>query len=102
MVRGEPGIGKSALLEAAAALARAQGISVLMTTAVESESRLPFAGLPELLLPFLDRLDRLPEVQRHALEKRPSSGSLLTAVESVAEATAARGSAEYRYGGSSF
>ena len=56
MVRGEPGIGKSALLEAAAALARAQGISVLMTTAVESESRLPFAGLPELLLPFLDRL----------------------------------------------
>jgi hypothetical protein len=27
-----------------------------MTTAVESESRLPFAGLPELLLPFLDRL----------------------------------------------
>ena len=30
--------------------------------------RLPFAGLHELLLPFLDRLDRLPEVQRNALE----------------------------------
>src|SRR5215472_12064395 len=30
--------------------------------------RLPFAGLHELLLPFLDRIGRLPEVQRHALE----------------------------------
>jgi DNA-binding NarL/FixJ family response regulator len=35
---------------------------------VESEANLPFAGLHELLLPFLDRLDELPEVQRHALE----------------------------------
>jgi DNA-binding CsgD family transcriptional regulator len=68
VVRGEAGIGKSALLEAAAAQARAQGIGVLMTTAVESETRLPFAGLHELLLPFVGRLDRLPVAQRHALE----------------------------------
>jgi DNA-binding CsgD family transcriptional regulator len=36
---------------------------------VESETRLPFAGLHKLLLPFFDRLDVLPEFQRHALEK---------------------------------
>jgi tetratricopeptide (TPR) repeat protein len=57
------------LLEAASVRARAQGIGVFTTTAVESETRLPFAGLHEMLLPFLGRLDRLPEVQRHALEK---------------------------------
>jgi DNA-binding NarL/FixJ family response regulator len=68
VVRGEAGIGKSALLAAASARARGQGLSVFRTTAVESETRLPFAGLHELLLPFLDRLDGLPEVQRHALE----------------------------------
>ena len=68
VVRGEAGIGKSALLAAASARARGQGVSVFRTTAVESETRLPFAGLHKLLLPFLDRLDGLPEVQRHALE----------------------------------
>jgi hypothetical protein len=43
-------------------------VAVFRTTAVESEMRLPFAGLHELLLPFLDRIDRLPTVQRNALE----------------------------------
>jgi len=68
VVRGEAGIGKSALLAAASAGARGQGVRVFRTAAVESETRLPFAGLHELLLPFLDRLDVLPEVQRRALE----------------------------------
>jgi DNA-binding NarL/FixJ family response regulator len=68
VLRGEAGIGKSALLAAASARARGQGVSVFRTTAVESETRLPFAGLHELLLPFLGRLDGLPDVQRHALE----------------------------------
>jgi DNA-binding NarL/FixJ family response regulator len=68
VVRGEAGIGKSALLGAASAWARGRGVSVFGATAVESETRLAFAGLHELLLPFLDRLDGLPEVQRHALE----------------------------------
>jgi DNA-binding CsgD family transcriptional regulator len=68
VVRGEAGVGKSALVAAASATAREQGVRVLETTGVESEARLPFAGLRELVLPFLDRLDELPEVQRHALE----------------------------------
>jgi len=68
VVRGEAGVGKSALLAAMSAGASEQGVAVFKTTAVESEMRLPFAGLHELLLPFLDRLDRLPEVQRNALE----------------------------------
>jgi DNA-binding CsgD family transcriptional regulator/tetratricopeptide (TPR) repeat protein len=68
VVRGEAGIGKSALLAAASEGARRQGVRVVGIAAVESETRLPFAGLHELLLPLLDRLDVLPEVQRHALE----------------------------------
>src|SRR5262245_5984993 len=68
VVRGEPGVGKSALLAAASAHARERGLGLFKTTGVESEKRLPFAGLHELLLPFLHRLDRLPQLQRHALE----------------------------------
>src|SRR5262249_43019720 len=69
VLRGEAGIGKSTLVAAASRGAWAQGVRVFRTTAVESETRLPFAGLHKLLLPFFDRLDRLPEFQRHALEK---------------------------------
>jgi DNA-binding CsgD family transcriptional regulator len=68
VLRGEAGIGKSALLAAASAYARGRGVTVFSTTAVESEMHLPFAGLRDLLLPFLDRLDRLPEAQRRGLE----------------------------------
>jgi len=68
VLRGDAGIGKSVLLAAASADPGLQGVSVFRTTAVESETRLPFAGLHQLLLPFLDRLDGLPDVQRHALE----------------------------------
>ena len=68
VLRGDAGIGKSVLLAVASAEAGLQGVRVFRTTAVESETRLPFAGLHQLLLPFLDRLDGLPEVQRHALE----------------------------------
>jgi DNA-binding CsgD family transcriptional regulator len=68
VIRGEAGVGKSALLEAVSARAHERGVSVFTTTGVESETRLPFAALHELLLPFLDRLDGLPDLQRHALE----------------------------------
>src|SRR6266850_3506443 len=61
LVRGEAGIGKSSLLEAARAHAAARHFRVLTTTGVQSESRLPFAGLHQLLHPILDEVDRLPD-----------------------------------------
>ncbi|HEX3686294.1 MAG TPA: AAA family ATPase, partial [Gaiellaceae bacterium] len=68
VVRGEAGIGKSALLEAGSARAREREVTVVSTTGTEPEARLAFAGLHRLLMPFLDGLDRLPEPQRRALE----------------------------------
>jgi len=67
VVLGEPGVGKSALLQAAARLGRATGLQVLETTGVECEARLPFAGLHQLLRPILGIATQLPEGQRRAL-----------------------------------
>ena len=64
VVRGEPGIGKSALLEHAA---RRAGLMVLSTAGVETEAAVPHAGLHQLLRPLLDRVDALPDPQRTAL-----------------------------------
>jgi DNA-binding CsgD family transcriptional regulator len=66
-VRGEAGIGKSALLAAASRSAQQAGMTVLRTTGVQSEAQLPFAGLHHLLLPVLGQVDRLPAPQRDAL-----------------------------------
>jgi DNA-binding CsgD family transcriptional regulator len=65
VVRGEPGIGKSALLEHAAA--SAHGFQIARTTGVESEMELPFAGLHQLCAPMLDRLAAVPDPQRDAM-----------------------------------
>src|SRR6202050_2194744 len=65
VVRGEPGVGKSALLEYLAG--RAAGCRVARAAGVESEMELAFAGLHQLLAPVLDRLDRLPGPRRGAL-----------------------------------
>ena len=67
LVRGEPGIGKSALLDHAARRAAGRGVRVLSTTGVESEARLPYAGLHQLLRPLLGDVDALAEPQRSAL-----------------------------------
>ncbi len=67
VVLGEPGIGKSSLLHAAAARARCAGLQVLEITGVESETRLPFAGLHQLLRPILAATDQLSLTQRRAL-----------------------------------
>ena len=65
MVRGEPGVGKSVLLDY---LARgASDCRVARAAGVESEMELAFAGLHQLLSPVLDRLERLPVPQREAL-----------------------------------
>jgi DNA-binding CsgD family transcriptional regulator len=65
VVRGEPGIGKSALL--AHARERAREMRVLRATGIEAESELPFAALHQLVRPLLSRLDRLPKPQADAL-----------------------------------
>jgi DNA-binding CsgD family transcriptional regulator len=65
IVRGEPGIGKTALLDYAQR--RADGMRVLRGVGVESEAEVPFAGLHLLLRSSLDRLDALPGPQRNAL-----------------------------------
>src|SRR5918999_1863074 len=65
VLRGEAGIGKSALLEHL--LARASGCRVAPAAGVEAEMELPFAGLHQLCAPLLDRLDRLPDPQIDAL-----------------------------------
>lgn len=68
VVRGEAGIGKSTLLEAARGLADAAGMAVLRAAGVQSEAQLPFAGLHQLLQPLLGDLDALPGPHRAALE----------------------------------
>jgi hypothetical protein len=65
VLRGEAGIGKTALLDAAAE--NAAGARVLRVTGVESEAELPFAGLHALLRPVLDEVGALPERQAVAL-----------------------------------
>ncbi|MGW0182576.1 helix-turn-helix transcriptional regulator, partial [Nocardia sp. NPDC003345] len=65
VVRGEPGIGKTALLDDAARTAA--GMRVLRVTCVEWESDLGYATLHHLLKPALELLDRLPGPQAAAL-----------------------------------
>ena len=65
VVRGEAGIGKSALLEYA--IASASGFQVVRATGVESEMELAFAGLHQLCTPLLEALLLLPEPQRVAM-----------------------------------
>ena len=78
VVRGEAGIGKSALLEQAAAMAG--DFRVLRATGIESEGELPYAALHQLLRPLEDRIDRLAEPQARAL-----SGALGLAHEREAD-----------------
>src|SRR4051812_17560402 len=65
VLRGEAGIGKTALLDFL--LERAAGCQVARAAGVESEMELPFAGLHQLCGPYLDRLGKLPAPQRDAL-----------------------------------
>jgi predicted ATPase len=65
VLEGEPGVGKTALLEDAAQ--RAVQLSVLRVAGVESELALPYAALHQLCGRLLDRRDRLPTPQAEAL-----------------------------------
>jgi len=62
---GEPGIGKTALLDYAAE--RATGMRLLRARGVESEAQIPFGSLLELVRPALPMLEKIPEPQAAAL-----------------------------------
>ena len=65
LIDGDAGIGKTALLDHAAA--RASGTRVLRIEGLESETELAFAGLHQLFLPVMDLVDRLPGPQAATL-----------------------------------
>jgi DNA-binding CsgD family transcriptional regulator len=65
LLRGEPGIGKTALL--GYLVEAGSGLRLLRCAGVESEMELPFAGLHELCAPILEGLESLPEPQQYAL-----------------------------------
>ena len=91
VLRGEPGIGKTALLDHAAA--SAAGATVLRARGVETEVKLSFAGLGELLRPVLGDLDRVPGPLAAALgltggavaERHLVGGALLAVLGELAE-----------------
>jgi DNA-binding CsgD family transcriptional regulator len=66
VLRGEAGIGKTALLQYL--LESAADLTVVRAVGVESEMELAFASLHQLCAPMLDRVERLPGPQRQALE----------------------------------
>jgi len=68
VVRGEAGIGKTALLEHARDTADPSGFRVESSTGVEAEAQFAFAALHQLCAPLLDRLGALPDPQRAALD----------------------------------
>jgi DNA-binding CsgD family transcriptional regulator/tetratricopeptide (TPR) repeat protein len=65
VIRGEAGVGKTALLHYAAR--QASGFQIARIAGIESEMELPFAGLHQLCAPMLAQLDALPEPQQRAL-----------------------------------
>ena len=66
VVHGEPGIGKTALLDAAEQAA--VGMRVLRTRGVDLDSEIPFGGLFDLFRPIFDVFDQVPPAQRAALK----------------------------------
>jgi DNA-binding CsgD family transcriptional regulator len=68
VIRGEPGAGKTALLDYVAGVASRACCSVLRARGIESEVVLPYAPVADLLLPLRDRFDELPRPQRRAIE----------------------------------
>src|SRR4051812_10582740 len=65
VIRGEAGIGKTALLRYTAR--HASGFRVAQVTGAEAEMELPYAGIHQLCAPLLDRLDALAQPQQDAL-----------------------------------
>src|SRR5579859_683896 len=68
VLRGEAGIGKSALLHRVRLRAEANGVRALGTVGVESEAEVAFSGLHQLLRPLIGALAQLPASRRQALD----------------------------------
>jgi len=66
VMHGEPGVGKTALLDHL--VGQASGCQVAWAAGVQSEMELAFGGLHQLCAPMLDRLEHLPVPQREALQ----------------------------------
>jgi DNA-binding CsgD family transcriptional regulator len=73
VVRGEAGIGKTALLDEVAE--HADGLRVLRVVGIESEAEIPFAGLQLMFGRFADRFDALPGTQGNALRSAFGAGT---------------------------
>ncbi|MFJ3891349.1 ATP-binding protein [Streptomyces rubrogriseus] len=68
LLTGDPGVGKTALLDATAEVAVAKGVRVVRGSGVEYETDISFAGLHQLVGSLPDELGRLPRPLREALE----------------------------------
>ena len=89
VLRGDPGIGKTALLGYAGLTAGS--MRVLRATGIEAETELPFAGLYSLLHPLVDQLTALPERQAAALQAALGLGHGAAAPERLAVAAGTHG-----------
>lgn len=89
VLRGDPGIGKTALLDYAAALAAS--MRVLRVTGIEAEMELAFAGLYSLLHPLAGHLAALPEPQAAALRAALGLGYGAAVPERLAVAAGTHG-----------
>lgn len=67
LVTGEPGVGKTVLLDAASEAASSLGLRILRAAGVQFEAGTSFSGLNQVLLPLLGALPELPAVHRNAL-----------------------------------
>ena len=81
-LRGEPGMGKTALLDDAAA--RARGLRIVRTRGADPEGEQGFAALAELCEPLLDQLPRLPAARAAALASALALSSSHRAVDRYA------------------
>ena len=99
VLRGEPGIGKSRLLAEAMSLAGQRNMSVLATRGVQSEARLAFAGLQQLLRPVRSHAAGLSPAHRSVLDAALGIGDehppehfriALAVLDLLSEAAAAR------------
>lgn len=88
VVHGEPGVGKTALLEYLAD--RATGCRVLRVSGVQWEMELAFAGSHQLCAPLLDRLGVLPGPQREALQTAASWSLALALAAGVVDSIGCR------------